>query len=101
MIKVNYHKEDGYVKNLTILGHADFSKSDDLDLVCACISSIVIGGLNAIKDEKNYIMSVNSGNVRVEVKETNDHDNDVIETIIMQIKTLETKYSKNINVKEK
>lgn len=101
MIKVNYHKEDGYVKNLTILGHADFSKNDDLDLVCACISSIVIGGLNAIKDEKNYIMSVNSGNVRVEVKETNDHDNDVIETIIMQIKTLETKYSKNINVKEK
>lgn len=101
MIKVNYHKEDGYVKNLTILGHADFSKNNDLDLVCACVSSIVIGGLNAIKDEKNYIMSVNSGDVRVEVKETNDHDNDVIETIIMQIKTLETKYSKNINVKEK
>ncbi len=101
MIKVNYHKEDGYVKNLTILGHADFSKNNDLDLVCACVSSIVIGGLNAIKDEKNYIMSVNSGDVRVEAKETNDHDNDVIETIIMQIKTLETKYSKNINVKEK
>ncbi len=101
MIKVNYHKDDGYVKNLTVLGHADYSKNDELDLVCACVSSIVIGGLNAIKDEKNYIMSVTSGNVKLEVIKANDSDNKVIETILIQLKTLETKYSKNINVKEK
>ena len=101
MIKVNYHKDDGYVKNLTVLGHADYSKNDELDLVCACVSSIVIGGLNAINDEKNYIMSVFPGDVKLEVKLANEHDNIVIETIIMQLKTLESKYSKNINVKEK
>ena len=101
MIKVNYHKEDGNVKNLAILGHADYSKSNELDLVCACVSSIVIGGLNNIIDEKNYIMSVIPGDVKIEIKETNEHDNVVIETIITQLKTLETKYSKNINVKEK
>ncbi len=101
MIKVNYHKDDRYVKNLTVLGHADYSKNDELDLVCACVSSIVIGGLNAIKDEKNYIMSVSSGHVKLEVIEANDSDNQVIETILIQLKTLETKYSKNINVKEK
>ncbi len=101
MIKVNYHKEDGNVKNLAILGHADYSKSNELDLVCACVSSIVIGGLNNIIDEKNYIMSVIPGDVKIEIKETNEHDNVVIETIIRQLKTLETKYSKNINVKEK
>ena len=101
MIKVNYHLEDGYVKNLEVLGHADYSKNGELDLVCACVSSIVIGGFNAIKDNKNYIMSVLPGNVKLEVNKTNIRDDAIIETIITQLKTLETKYSKNINIKEK
>ena len=46
-------------------------------------------------------MSVFPGDVKVEVKLANEHDDVVIETIIMQLKTLESKYSKNINVKEK
>ncbi len=101
MIKVNYRLKDGYVKSLEILGHADYSKNNELDLVCACTSSIVIGGLNAIKDEKNYIMLVFSGNVKLEVDKPNISDNAVVVTIITQLKTLETKYSKNINIKEK
>src|SRR5574344_1030879 len=99
MIKVTYQDVNGDVKELKILGHADYSKSDELDLVCACVSSIVIGGLNQINDEKNYKMKVESGDVEVSVIKSNNDDNIVLKTIITQLKTLETKYTKNINVK--
>jgi len=99
MISVSYRAKDDYVLELRVSGHADFAKSNELDLVCACVSSIVIGGLNQIADDKNYVMTVKSGDVMVNVLKTNTIDNSVIMTIITQLKTLETKYSKNINVK--
>ncbi|MFA6666773.1 MAG: ribosomal-processing cysteine protease Prp [Bacilli bacterium] len=100
MIKVNYHVVDGDVIDFSVLGHADYKKSNGIDLVCACVSSIVIGGLNAIKDDKNYLMHVESGDVVVKVQKPNNDDNIVIKTIITQLKTLETKYSNNIVIKE-
>lgn len=99
MIQVKYYIEGGFIKKLSIQGHADFCKTNNLDVVCACASSIIVGGLNAIDDDKNYQMTLNSGDVKVEVITSNEHDDVVLKTIIMQLKTLETKYSKNINVK--
>ena len=99
MITVIYRVVDEVVLGLKVLGHADYAKSSELDLVCACVSSIVIGGLNQIIDDKNYKMKVKPGDVEVKVAKPNIDDNIVLKTIITQLKTLETKYSKNINVK--
>jgi|SRR5574344_280110 len=99
MITVIYKVVDKVVLGLKVLGHADYAKSSELDLVCACVSSIVIGGLNQIIDDRNYKMKVEPGDVEIEVAKPNINDNIVLKTIITQLKTLETKYSKNINVK--
>jgi|SRR5574344_1341053 uncharacterized protein YsxB (DUF464 family) len=99
MIKVTYQVVNDVILGLKVLGHADYSKLGELDLVCACVSSIVIGGLNQINDDKNYKMKVNSGDVEVVVSKANNNDDIVLKTIVTQLRTLETKYPKNINVK--
>jgi len=101
MIKVTYQVVNDFVLGLKVLGHAEYSRLGELDLVCACVSSIVIGGLNQIDDDKNYKIKVNSGDVEVMVSKANENDNVVLKTIITQLKTLETKYPKNIDVKNK
>jgi Predicted ribosomal protein len=99
MIKVTYQVVNDVILGLKVLGHADYSKLGELDLVCACVSSIVIGGLNQINDDKNYKMKVNSGDVKVVVSKANNNDDIVLKTIVTQLRTLETKYPKNLNVK--
>jgi len=100
MIKVYFKEIDENVVLLKVLGHADYSKSGNLDLVCACVSSIVIGGLNQINDIQNYKSSVNSGDVEVVVDKANIKDDAVLRTIITQLSTLSTKYQKNIKIEK-
>ncbi len=100
MIKINYYIDCGFIRNLCVQGHAEYRKVNNIDVVCACVSSIVIGGLNAIEDINNYKISINYGDVNVSINKANNHDNDVLNTIIVQLKTLETKYPKNIKIKE-
>jgi len=100
MIKVYFKEIDENVVLLKVLGHADYSKLGNLDLVCACVSSIVIGGLNQINDIQNYKSSVNSGDVEVVVDKANIKDDAVLRTIITQLSTLSTKYQKNIKIEK-
>lgn len=100
MIEVSYKIQDKCIKEFNCVGHADYELSNKLDVVCACCSSIVVGGLNNIKDIKNYIISIKKGNVKVKIKLSNNHDDDVLNTIIIQLKTLEKKFKKNLKVKK-
>lgn len=103
MIKITFkvNSKSNLIEEFTASGHANYSKNNELDLVCACVSSIVIGGLNNIKDIKNYLIKINSGFVNVATKLPNEHDNNVIETIITQIETLKNNYPKNISIERK
>ncbi len=102
MINVEVRKFiDGSIKSIDIIGHSGFDE-EGKDLVCAGVSCVFIGGLNSISDLDNYLINLEKGFGKIEAKkEPNEHDKVVLETILVQLNTIETKYSKYIKVKVK
>ena len=101
MINVIYQEVDGHYTYLSVKGHAE---SDDYgkDLICASVSSIMFGLMNAldnhhekieIKELPNYIEIINNSN-----KELIDN---YIELVLIQLKTIEESYGKFIKVERK
>ncbi len=97
MIKVNIKYVDNKFAYLKVSGHAksaDYGK----DLICAGVSSIVIGALNNL-DAKNYDIKVTDGLVEVTSNhEITTHDEIVIETMVVQLRTIEDSYPNNIKI---
>lgn len=98
MIKVLIKKEENKFKSLEVKGHANSAPHGE-DLVCAAVSAVVIGGLNSIKDYKNFNIELKEGYALLEAKdEVSSHDEIVIETIINSLKTIEEGNSKFIKI---
>lgn len=86
-VVVRYNSSDEFI-SLKTSGHAN-SASQGEDLVCAAISAVVLGGINALK--KHYKLNVNekSGVIELEnVGAVNEHDNVVIEVIVSQLQAI-------------
>lgn len=98
MIKVNYKCDDDFVKYLLVKGHSRVKDDEELSFVCAVVSTILTGGLNAIDDENNYKFTLKSGFCEVIVDQVNEKDNAVLNTLIAQLLTLSKKYYREINV---
>lgn len=91
-IKIEYLK--GKFSSLYIKGH-----SDD-NLVCAGVSSILVGGLNNL-ETKNYDISIAEGDSYCKSKkEISLHDETVLETIIIQLETIAQSYKKEVKLKK-
>jgi uncharacterized protein YsxB (DUF464 family) len=89
MIKVCIVSKKGEFASLEVKGHAE-SAPYGKDLVCAAISAITVGGLNALSDDqKKYKVSIDQGHVYLEALEPlSSHDQIVITTIITQIESV-------------
>lgn len=96
MIKINLIKSNDQIKGLEIKGHA-MSAAKGKDLICAAVSAIVTGGFNAFNDEDIIICSLEEGYAKVEV--ASERGQLILETIIVQLKTIEESYPKNIKIK--
>ncbi|HAS56404.1 MAG TPA: ribosomal-processing cysteine protease Prp [Firmicutes bacterium] len=101
MIKVDIVYSDKKFVSLLIKGHAntgDYGK----DLVCAGVSAVSIGALNALEDSDKFEIKVEQGLVSLIAKEAiNEHDLTVIEVMILQLKTIAMAYPNAINIKER
>ena len=103
MIKANFNFKQNTFISLNITGHAEHKKNnDEYDIVCAGVSSIVFGILNKLAKENfegNIIVEENL--IIVENKESiKDNTIDIIiDTLIVQLKTIEESYSKHLSVK--
>ena len=102
MIKVDIQYKGKGIEPLSIKGHAntgDYGK----DLVCAAVSACATGALNALNDEEeNYDIALESGRVEVNFKgNISEHDQTVIETLIIQLKTIEASYPNALTIKER
>ena len=101
MIKVKYTYKNNHYVSLNVKGHAEFSEKGK-DLVCASVSSIVFGLMNAL-DELNKKVVINE--LDNEINIVNDSKNskadDYIELAIFQLKTLEESYEKYVKVERK
>lgn len=89
MIKVKIRGIGKSFVSFEASGHAN-SNQYGHDLVCAAVSSVVIGGFNSIKETNKFKFDVKEGYAKMEAKETiSDYDEAVINTIITSLKTIE------------
>ncbi|MCR5184951.1 MAG: ribosomal-processing cysteine protease Prp [Bacilli bacterium] len=87
-ITVRYQSTGEFI-SLKSEGHADSAPKGE-DLVCAAISGVILGGINAL-EEKHFQIKVNEkqGNIELcNVGKMNEHDNVVIEVIVSQLQSI-------------
>ena len=101
MIKITATRNNGKIVNLTVKGHAD-SAPYGKDLICAAISSILVGGCNALKEPNCFAIKLNEGDASVvEISHANEHDYEVLEVMLVQFKSVEETSKKFLKVIEK
>ncbi len=99
MIKVLIKREENRFVSLEVKGHAD-SAPHGQDLVCAAVSAVLTGGLNNLKDVKAFDIKLDEGDAHVKaIKELSSHDEIVLETIIVSLKTIQESYPQFITIK--
>ncbi len=89
MIRVTIHTKNSDILEMEVKGHAD-SAEYGKDLVCAGVSSITTGLLNALDEycKDTCELELRSGYVHVKVNE-NTHDNQLILAVgITQLETI-------------
>lgn len=100
MIKVKITYLDKKFSSLSVKGHAN-SDVYGKDTVCAAVSAVVTGGLNALDDIRKYDYTFEEGNIYLAAKENiSNHDEIVIETIVTGLKTIEESYPKFIKIEQ-
>ena len=101
MIKViaTYHHD--HIVSLEMKGHAKSAPYGE-DLVCAGASAVVLGGINAIEDDSNFIYEIKEGYAFIKAKEEPSHDDEIVlRTVLTQLKSLENDYAKFIKIEER
>ena len=101
MIKVDIAYKGKGIESILIKGHAncgDYGK----DLVCAGVSAVSVGALNALEEVDSYEIEVEEGRIKATFgKARSDHDEIVLETMILQLKTIQVSYPEAIDIKER
>ena len=104
MVKVTIGYKGKDLQSLEIKGHANSAPYGE-DVVCGAVSLCSFGAMNAlesIEDEFDYSIDQEEGLIRLEAKgKLSEHDAIVLETWILQLKTVEASYPKNIAIKER
>ena len=101
MIKAKYEVKDGSYLSLDVKGHAEYGEYGK-DLICASVSSILFGFMNAL-DELQENVEIKQAENRITVT---DHSGsvaiqDYFELVIIQLKTIEESYGDFIKVERK
>lgn len=102
MIKIKINKTNNKYSSLEVSGHSNYDELGK-DIVCAGVSAVVTGGLNALTSvNKNKISCViKDGYVNVDVLDINDDKLQLImDVIIIQLRTIEESYKKYIKINE-
>ena len=98
MISVNVTFMGKEVKSLTVSGHANYDKYGQ-DIVCAGVSAVVTGGINALESQLSNIEIINEDNkLGVKVINSNEYIQIVLKTILIQLETIENSYKKYIKI---
>ncbi len=99
IVRVGQDKE-GRITSLSLSGHAG-SGPKGHDLVCAGVSAVSQGALNAI-DQDGFHIEVKPGKLELIAKSLpNSHDQIVLETVVVQLESLEASYPDCIRLERK
>lgn len=108
MIEVTVHRQNEKITSFTISGHAN-SGPYGYDLVCAAVSAVSFGAVNAVFELCNIDLLINQaddgGFLRVTVpNDISAHTKEQVELIfkamIISLQTIERDYGQHIVIKE-
>ena len=101
MIRIEITYKDGKIIDLLVKGHSE-SAIKGKDLICAGVSSIVIGGANAIEKPECFTFKTEDGFFEIsELTKACDHDYQTLKVMSIQLKTIEETYPNNVKIIEK
>ena len=103
MIKINIEKNNARIVSLEVSGHSNYDEKGK-DIVCAGVSAVVVGGINALINEDKHAINYEckEGYAKVLVKNIdNDNINKILDVITTQLYTIEESYPKFIKIIEK
>lgn len=103
MIRIECQREGGKIINLSVKGHANSAPHGE-DLICSAVSAVVFGGLNALENAQAFKIETDEekGILNVEAKkDVSLHDYQVLDTIMIQLKSIEESAPKYIRIVEK
>ena len=99
MIKIIVLKQDEIIKSVTTQGHANYDEYGK-DIVCAGVSAVMVGGLNAIieltKVTPKY--SMKDGYLSMEVA-ADELTQQIVKVMLIQLKSIQESYPKNVHIK--
>lgn len=86
------------IQKIAIDGHA-LSGPYGNDLVCAAVSAISTGTLNALANEKNVRLVQSEGHAEIALKtSTNQRVAIVLDTMLIQLQTVQQSHPKNVKI---
>ena len=104
MIKVEVVRKNQLIHEIIISGHAD-SGPKGYDLVCAAVSSIATGALNALnqlasKDVQLELTEYPDAMIKIKVLQNTSDLELLLNMLIIQLKTVQENQQKYIHIKE-
>lgn len=101
MINIVFLKHKDNIIGFEAKGHANFDIKGK-DIVCSAVSSIIIGGLNAINNISNFEVKIQNGYVKcLSNSKIDTHDQIVIETIEVQLRTIQDSFGDFVKIEER
>ncbi len=99
MVKVKVHGNP--IHQITVKGHAD-SGEYGFDLVCAEISAICVGTMNAIDTlyPDTCILEMESGYVNIKVQDSSEGLQTILKTFVIQMQTVEFTNKKYVKIEK-
>jgi len=102
MIKVVIEKNNSKIVSFEVSGHSNYDEKGK-DIVCAGVSAIVVGGINALVNENKKAIEYEckEGYAKVLVKNIDSNIEMILDVISTQLYTVEESYPKFIKIIEK
>ena len=99
MIQVVIQKNQDEIQSITVTGHAEFD-SHGQDLVCAGVSSILFGTLNALDEivTDSCDLIVEKNKIKIQVKQACELTQTILQVTTIQLKTIEEQYKDYIKI---
>lgn len=101
MIKIKFKKDQSNYIEVGIKGHSNYDQFNQ-DIVCAAITGIATGMLNALNElfATDVELDAKNGYILIKVKQTSADLQLLLQALYYQLLTVKQQYDKNIELKE-
>lgn len=101
MVKVEVKRKQHIIMEVTVRDHAG-SADQGQDLVCAGVSSITVGMMNALDSlaEDACVFQMKEAYINIQVKKEKSGVSLLLEALLIQLRTLQTSYQSYITIND-